>query len=563
MVLSGSMSLRRVLTWIHTPQAIFGLFLSLFLLGSSSWAGAQNFWTNGGVGNDWDTAGNWSAGVPSASDEIRLGNDPPDEEQVLNITGTVTLSNGLQIESGGDRDYVINGGTIDWLRDPSNHHITLGGTGTASLTINSNITISDNESVTGNTIMRVTGAGERVVNLNGNVTTGTGTTGKRIQMDASNAELHMRGTNDLNVFLAAGGETVVYNASALGVSQLQMNNSAIISLASDLDLGANNTFILGEGRLRIRETTMSSEDRIINFNSSRALSSNTDGQLRIVENINSTGRVILNFQTSNANLNNLSVDLGETGLYRFSQTGVIQYGPNANGDGIISGDGDLEVINGGGLRLQAANTYTGTTTLTNESRLLLEGAGTIQGTSNLILGTGTEFDISGIDAATYTFGPGQTISGTGSILGDGKNLTVEGAISPGNSPGILTIDLNGGTLGFGETVDLRFDLGTSSDSVLMSGTVLDLGAGSLEFDNFTFTAGSGFGIGTYTLFADADEILGFFGSNLSGSINGFQGILGLDGDNVILNVIPEPGSALLALLAGCMVMILSARRRRS
>jgi hypothetical protein len=92
---------------------------------------------------------------------------------------------------------------------------------------------------------------------------------------------------------------------------------------------------------------------------------------------------------------------------------------------------------------------------------------------------------------------------------------------------------------------------------------LTIGSGMLEFNDFNFTALTGFGPGTYTLFDTSAAITGSLGSSLSGSVGGFSATLSLadGGNDVVLTVVPEPTGMVLAGM-GLLGMIGMARASR-
>lgn len=99
---------------------------------------------------------------------------------------------------------------------------------------------------------------------------------------------------------------------------------------------------------------------------------------------------------------------------------------------------------------------------------------------------------------------------------------------------------------------------------LTTGT-LTIGSGTLGFNDFAFTAGGGFGPGTYTLFQTTQLISGTLdGGNLSGTVGGFGATLAFagGGTDLVLQVVPEPGS-LAMLLFGAMAMWFVGVRKRS
>lgn len=220
--------------------------------------------------------------------------------------------------------------------------------------------------------------------------------------------------------------------------------------------------------------------------------------------------------------------------------------------GSISGAGSLTKTGAGTFTLAAGSSATHSgATVVDAGVLVVTGA--INGTSSV------------------TVNSGGTLAGNGTITTSGNgNVTIAsgGKLSPGTSPGTLTLSLGTGSLNVGPAVSLTgtaalvFELGTSSDKVVLAAGSLDLGAGVTEFDDFSFAAGSGFGVGTYTLFETSNPILGNLSGNMIGMVGGFVSTLELadGGTDLVLTVVPEPGA--LASLIGGLGLLAGFQRRR-
>jgi hypothetical protein len=120
-----------------------------------------------------------------------------------------------------------------------------------------------------------------------------------------------------------------------------------------------------------------------------------------------------------------------------------------------------------------------------------------------------------------------------------------GSLIPGADGTVGTLAFTGGgTLDILQAVTggLMFDLDTTSDLVTVASGTLDLGWELIEFDDFTFTAGTGFGLGTYTLFS-ADSISGALGRNVLGVVDGLLTTLAIDGSSLTLTAEMIPGDA--------------------
>ncbi len=216
-----------------------------------------------------------------------------------------------------------------------------------------------------------------------------------------------------------------------------------------------------------------------------------------------------------------------------------------NGD---SGSAALVKEGDGTMSLTNANSYSGGTAV---------NAGTLRANNSTGSATGT---------GNISVGPGGTLAGSGTF-GLGGNITVslEGRLSPGNSAGTLTFNLGtGGSLDISaiNPGSMDFELGTTSDMILLSSGGLNIGAGLLEFDDFIFTELGGFGMGDYVLFDTTTAITGSLGTNVTGPVGTFTGTLQFaDGTNdIIVRVVPEPTSA--ALMLGGLALLAGRRRRK-
>lgn len=533
-------------------------------------------WTGEGEDNFWANGDNWSGGtIPGASDNIILGDDSSDAAQSIDLNGaTVILENRFTLNNSTNRSYTISNGGFTFHKTGANFRI-VSGDGTGTFTIDAPI----NTTTTGTTnTLTITGEGARTINLMQNITSAG-----QLSMDAPNVRLNLHGDNTFGTIMFVSGEIVVYHQNALGLTQFQSNagTGATISLASDLNFGggSTSTFLRSNIEFRIREEVSGNTNRVVNFHTRVAAATTGVGgpnaKLSIVENINSTGRVILNFMNnSGANAQNLAVDLGSNGILRFSNTGNTKFGRtnhNNSGSAIISGNGDVEFTGGGTTTIESANVYTGTTTLTNNSKIILSSVsltapeeqtyhGSLSGTSAIHLTTvGTSLSIAGLTLPSYTLEEHQTLTGIGSVIAStstAQTFIVDGTLSPGNEDAnTLVFNLgSNGILQLGESSQFVFELGSVSDLVNVTSGALDIGNGTLAFSQFDFQESEGFALGEYILFSTGKTILGSLSANVSGVLgNGHMGTLRIDGNNLLVEVgvIPEPGVWVLLFFGLC------------
>jgi autotransporter-associated beta strand protein len=199
--------------------------------------------------------------------------------------------------------------------------------------------------------------------------------------------------------------------------------------------------------------------------------------------------------------------------------------------GSLSGSGGLAKVGSGALILAGSNTYSGLTDV-QQGQLIVNGP----------------------FVGPVTVDSGGTLAGTGNLasvtIGAGAHL------SPGSAPGTLKLS---GSLTLLSGAGLDFDLAApgGSDEVSMpAGTLL---LSNQQFSDFHFTPLPGFVDGSYTLI-DAGSISGSLGGNVSGTINGHLATLGIQGNDVVLTVVPEPSTIAMGLAASLFVAALSRHR---
>ena len=269
-------------------------------------------------------------------------------------------------------------------------------------------------------------------------------------------------------------------------------------------------------------------------------------------------------------------DLNTSGVLTARNSGTVNLGA-LTGSGTVSGSSGAPgttiysigaknvastfngIITDSAADRKAAVTKTGTETLTLGGNSTYSGATNINAGKLLVTGNINGFGTAPVVHSAVTVGAAGTLGGTGSLSG---TVTVNGTIAPGLSPGTLTINNN---LILNSTATLSYELNGTNQAV--GGGVNDLLSGII---NLTLD-------GTLNV-----TELGSFGGLSSGSwrVINYNGILTDSGLNlgtvpvsdpgttfaidtatpgqVNLVLVPEPGTALLGLLAGLGLL----RRRR-
>ncbi len=211
------------------------------------------------------------------------------------------------------------------------------------------------------------------------------------------------------------------------------------------------------------------------------------------------------------------------------------------------------------------------------------------GEATFALGSGTVLGV--VSPLSYTGSqPSNGTAALGSVTGNGtvrgemagstNTLTINAkGLTPGavGAVGTLIIEDFTGTNITGATATaatsfsfvnamlggIKFDLAANgvSDQITFSG-LTTVNASALTFDRFDFNTLSGFESGNnYTLMSltGLGSWSGF--STLTGTVGAFDGTISLSGNDLMLNVVPEPSTWV--LLAGGLTTLMILRRRRS
>jgi len=242
----------------------------------------------------------------------------------------------------------------------------------------------------------------------------------------------------------------------------------------------------------------------------------------------------------------------------------------------ITGFGILTIDGGGVATLTGASTFANPGTsfdYANEAEAEKDRAVIVTSGSTLRVDGSHVFVPNPIDPnspkAPYVIQSGATLGGSGTIDTNGYTIDLVGGsfLSPGseNAPGTLTLNA---TLSLteldGNSGSLIFRLGSVSDQLTFgdtSGVV-----GEVNFGDFDFVTGAGFGGGTYDLFVFGDMDPSFnnllLGSTTTGTINGFEAELFLNSNTLSLTVVPEPATVATILGALALVGVAFWRRRQ-
>jgi autotransporter-associated beta strand protein len=302
-------------------------------------------------------------------------------------------------------------------------------------------------------VAQFTNNGSLTIGLGGNLRLCQNTTGGSSRVDMSSGTLNIAtttggGAGDIFVGEAAS-TTTTFNQNG-GLVEFTGNGNNRVAFAN-ASASANGTYNLNGGLLwtaQITQVTAGSPGGTFNFNGGTlkpTISSTTFFQGVQAANIQSGGAII--------DTTNLNITIGES----------------------LPGVGGLTKLGTGNLTLSGANTYAGSTVVSN---------GTLNVTGN----------ISGNGAVTVASG---SLAGSGTIAG-AVSVQSGATLSPGGASGapvILTLQ-NNLTLSGNLVVQVNKSLALSNDLVAVGGTLTNAGTGTLTLANLgtAFAVGDSFSI---------------------------------------------------------------------
>ncbi len=494
-------------------------------------------------------------------------------------SGATTINAGtLQIGSGGTTGSITGAGGVTnnaSLAYNRSDNITVGyaisGTGSVVKDGAGTLTLSGANTYSGGTTLN---SGTLVINSGGALGGGTltalnGTTVSLTTSAGNGNAITLSGTNAV-VALTSNQASVGYTGAFTGTSDqtLQINSGNVVNMNGTSRQFADFTGtvnILAGGSVADRSSStvwVNGGDNTL-FNVDGTMSSRNGGNWALG---GLTGSGTLTMGNAGSVGIGLNYTIGARNDVQNTFSGVIQDNDTASGKTV-----SLTKVGTGILTLAGANTYTGTTTISGGT-LALGSSGSLASTA--IINNGT-FDVSQVSGG-YTVGSGQTLGGSGTVIGA---TLINGALNPGNSPGVLTFvnDLIlAGTANFEINGVTR---GTDYDAVNVGGTVTYGGVLNLVFGSTFLTGGEAFALFTDLLGTSAPldagsftaiELQGAYTASLTnnsgvwtGSVDGLDftftqndGILSVIGEGVI----PEPSTY--AVLAGAVMLAFAANRRR-
>ena len=539
---SRASSRRRALT--ASLSACLLLALQQASAASLSWD-ADTFYNAGTLGGTgtWDTTtANWSGAGPNDQAFVSA----TDDATFAGTTGTVTVATVTLLNATGitfsTGSYALTGSNTTLLSVGASGMTAAGLNETFGgfvLGVSANSTWTNTQNVAFNATVGFTGS--RALTLNN--TSGTTTFSNFALSVANGSGLSNTGGNRSSTL--QGNAAIVITSLSAGYNGLSNSltgvNNLTYSGTNTLTINGNNTNYRTTGAGGTLGFTLNNASGTLALGDNNALGAFSD-----VGNTTPTG-------------NTLTLQAGTLTASGGART--IANTLNVTGNAAIGGSNNFTAS--GNVTVTATKTLT----ISNTALTTLSGTNTNNGT--IAVNSGSTLLVNGTTTGgAYTISSGATFGGTGTIDLSAANGSVtigNGSFLQATSADALTFTLGTGALNVSGALanaspSMFFTLGAPGSSVI-SATSTNIGSGVLDFSDFSFTAGSGFGTGTYTLFT---SIAGTLGSNLTGTVGGLDAIISQSGNDIILtaSAIPEPST--FAALAGVGVIgaaLLRGRRR--
>ncbi|NDC75455.1 tandem-95 repeat protein, partial [bacterium] len=452
--------------------------ISLFIVGQGRIAAANLTWdttiaANSSIGEGagtWSTgAVNWNNGTTSSGitfangDNVTIGGGSSGTAGLITLGGTVSpgsitfntpFAGAYDIGVGSTPAVSMNGGTItaNSTQTPKfnariDGSFTLAGTKTISLTSNGNQTAA-------NTVTINSGA---TLTLGNNSSAGS----------VGAAAIINNGTL---IWRRASAQTISNPVSGSGSVSYQLRSASFTFNSTGTQSYSGSTTIQPTGAdagsstlvLDLSNRLPVTTDLTINYNTGSTIKLDLNGKDQTLASISAGGSVLDSIITNNGATRSILTLAGTNKIKTY--------------EGLLSGNMDL-ILNGSGstLTLDGANTYTGTTTL-SDGTLKIGAAGSAANSPAIHVASAGTLDVSTV--ANFIVGATQTLSGTGLING---SLTITGTVSPGAS-GIGTLNFNGALTLAGTTTSDVQKTGASITADLLAGASTLTYGGTLQIN---------------------------------------------------------------------------------
>lgn len=549
---------------------------------SGTTAGSPNTTING------DFA--FGTSLSTSANDLNLGIGTVSLGTTTGTTRQVTVNGATTLTLGG----IISDGTTA-------NSLTKAGTGTLALSGASTFTGTTNVSggmlIIGHASALGTTAGNTVVSSGAEVFLGTASLAVAEPLNIAG-----NGTSSGNGAIHFGGGVSGMSISGAvtlsGAATIKTDGSAGSTLSGGIDLGSNIlTFALDGGAASTISTNaiigtgsvVKTGLGTLNVNVANSYTGSTTisaGKL-------SASNIVVSGGSSNLGNATSSVTLGSSGAQgTLSYTGSsdtytrgFTIGGSGGGrldvttsgqtltiaTGAVTGSGTFTVGGAGDTSISANLTHSGGLIKTDSGTLTISGTGnTFTGNTDVNQG---KLVINGYisTSALTTVSSGATLGGSGTV--GALTISTGGFVTPGNSPGILTVNGDYTQAGqysaelAGTTAGADYDqIDVAGNVDITGGTLVAMFSGSYSENDLLFILqndGTDAITGIYTGFSQGDVVANYGGFDwiisyhADSTTNTFSGAP--NGNDIALMAVPEPGVA--ALLGGLGLLALGRRRR--